>query len=234
MAKAPISGLAKTRLGQAIGFDAAARLYQAFLLDTLQTLQDGSGRGGEVISIVERRVTCPDSLHAAALEPIVGPRWPAIPQRRPGLMGAIRDTFDDGFAAGADIVVVIDADSPGLPYAHFEKCLRLTDNHAVVLGPTLDGGYYLLAARRDSEPHLTELLLGRPYDGATICVDTIRQAQVLGLSATAGPVGFDVDTLDDLRRLVHDLPRRPVSYLYHTRVALESIREIAGSLRNAR
>lgn len=206
VAKAPLAGIAKTRLGVEIGYAEAARLYEAFLLDSLQTIDTGLAAPPSIVDVVTRAISCPDASHASALMAIVHPGWSIVPQRRNGLMGALADSFEDGFAAGAEVVVVIDADSPGLPFSQVEECIRLVGQHQAVLGPTLDGGYYLIAVHRELGHRAAELVLGRAYDGQTICDETIRHAERLGLTATKGPVGFDVDTVEDLHRLIRELP----------------------------
>ena len=206
VAKAPIAGVAKTRLGIAIGYAEAARLYEAFLIDSLQTIDTGLATPHSIVDAITRRISCPDAQHALALTKIVHTRWSIVPQRRTSLMGAIADSMEDGFAAGADVVVVIDADSPGLPFSQVEECIRLVETNQAVLGPTLDGGYYLIAVHRDLGHRAAELVLGRAYDGQTICDETIRHAERLGMTATKGPVGFDVDTVEDLHRLIRELP----------------------------
>jgi glycosyltransferase A (GT-A) superfamily protein (DUF2064 family) len=231
VAKAPLAGIAKTRLGVEIGYAEAARLYEAFLLDSLQTIDTGLVAPPSVIDVVSRGISCPDESHASALTAIVHPGWSIVPQRRNGLMGALADSFEDGFAAGADVVVVIDADSPGLPFSHVEECVRLVDLHQAVLGPTLDGGYYLIAVHRDLGQRAAELVLGRAYDGQTICDETIRHAERLGLTATKGPVGFDVDTVEDLRRLIRELPP---GGLERTRLALAELGPILAAPRPGR
>ncbi|HLZ10525.1 MAG TPA: DUF2064 domain-containing protein [Chloroflexota bacterium] len=234
VAKAPIAGIAKTRLGRAIGFVEAARLYEAFLLDTLEMLETGSEESPSVFNVVGRWVTCPDISHASALAHIVSSGWSVVPQRRTGLMGALADSFEDGFAVGAEVVVIIDADSPGLPFAHVEECVRCTINNQVVLGPTHDGGYYLIAARRDIEKFATDVVLGRSYVSETICDDTIKHAEKVGLTTARGPIGFDVDTIEDLGRLIRDLPGRSPVEMQRTRAALAAIASIPGEPRRHR
>ncbi len=234
VAKAPIAGIAKTRLGVEIGYAEAARLYEAFLLDTLQTIEVGLAASRSAITSASRWISCPDESHASALASVVGPGWSIVPQRRNGLMGALADSFEDGFAAGADIVVVIDADSPGLPFSQVEECVRLIDENQTVLGPTLDGGYYLIAVHRDLGQLAAELVLGRAYDGKTICDETIQHAGRLGLTAAKGPVGFDVDTVEDLRWLIRELPRHPPASLERTRLALAALAPISAGPRPGR
>ena len=226
MAKAPIAGVAKTRLGQVLGYAAAATLYRAFLLDTLAMLDRAFGPGCGAVHGCARFLVCPDRQHATLLGEFVDSSWPPIAQRRPGLLGGIADAVDDGFTGGADIVVVSDADSPTLPYQHVTDCVRLASERDVALGPTRDGGYYLIAVARSAWDRLPDLLLGTTYDSATICAATLERARQLGLTTGVGPTGFDVDTIEDLRQLLADLPNRPSNYLGNTRAAIEPLDDV--------
>ena len=231
VAKAPIAGIAKTRLGLEIGYAEAARLYAAFLLDTLQTIDDGLTSPRSSIKGGSRWISCPDESHRSAWASLVGPTWSILPQRRTGLMGALADSFDDGFAAGAEVVVVIDADSPGLPFSQVEACVRLAAESQAVFGPTIDGGYYLIAVRRDLGPLAADLVLGRDYEGRTICEETIRHAESLGVTATKGPIGFDVDTAEDLDWLMNNLPSEGMDRTRRAVTALVSSPAWPGSVR---
>jgi glycosyltransferase A (GT-A) superfamily protein (DUF2064 family) len=222
VAKAPIAGIAKTRLGREIGYGEAARLYAAFLLDTLQAIDAGLSAPETPFAGGSRWISCPDESHRSVLAQLVGPAWPIVPQRRRGLMGALADSFDDGFDAGADVVAVVDADSPGLPFSQIEACIQLVQSNRAVLGPTLDGGYYLIAVHRDLGRRAADLVLGRHYDGRTICDETIHQAESLGVSVAKGPLGFDVDTADDLEWLINNFPSNGMARTRHAVAALAS------------
>ncbi|MGH2459482.1 MAG: TIGR04282 family arsenosugar biosynthesis glycosyltransferase, partial [Chloroflexota bacterium] len=156
MAKAPIPGEAKTRLGAEIGYSAAAAVYQAFLQDTLDVLDAGTSS----LELAAKVLVCPARHHADELRQIVSDDWPVVTQTRPGLMGGIADAFDGAFARGADLAVVTDADSPLALWEGWVHCLAVAARHDVAFGPTTDGGYYLIAARASAGPRLADLLLG--------------------------------------------------------------------------
>lgn len=221
IAKAPIPGEAKTRLGASIGHSVAAALYRGFLLDTLNLFDDVA----QIFGQADRLVMSPNSQHAAILRTLVGAEWTVVVQERHGLVGGIADAFDDCFGEGADLVVVADSDSPGLPLQHVIDCIELTNKHDVVLGPTADGSYYLIAGRRQSHPLLTDLLLGAEYTSPTICSTTMERARQLGLTSAVGPLGMDINTEDELRRFLTIVGSRPtvngqMNRLAHTLEAL--------------
>jgi glycosyltransferase A (GT-A) superfamily protein (DUF2064 family) len=216
MAKAPIPGEAKTRLGATLGNAVAAELYRAFFLDTLAVLDQLALN----LDAAWKVIVCPDERHAQQVSPIVGGGWSIVPQHRVGLMGGIVDAFEIGFAARAELVLVSDADSPLALYDHVPACLSLGSDHDVTLGPTLDGGYYLIAARAAAGRQLADLLLGVPYESSTICAATLARARSLGLTASLGPFGFDVDNHHDLNRLAARLLEFPEALVRQTRLVL--------------
>jgi glycosyltransferase A (GT-A) superfamily protein (DUF2064 family) len=216
MAKAPIPGEAKTRLAASLGGEAAASIYRAFLLDTVAVFDELAATRGAVARIL----ICPDQRHAARLAGLVGAPWSVLAQARAGLMGGIVDGFEAAFARDADLVVVSDADSPLTLYEHLDACLVAGAEHDLALGPTLDGGYYLVTSRRGASPRLADVFLTRRYDSATICAETAKQVRALGLSVGFGPTGFDVDTQNELSALAEALDRVPPAALVRTRAQL--------------
>jgi glycosyltransferase A (GT-A) superfamily protein (DUF2064 family) len=219
MAKAPIPGEAKTRLGRLLGQEAAVAIYRAFLLDTVATLTATATR----FDTTARLLICPDERHASEVRLLVDSTWTALAQSRNGLMEGIVDAFEAGFARGADLVAVSDADSPLTLEEHLATCLVIGAANDVALGPTIDGGYYLITGSRASRTKLPELLLDRRYDSATICDATVEQARSLDLRIGLGPSGFDIDTGEDLLKLFRSLERLPAAKLAHTRKALATL-----------
>jgi len=219
MAKAPIPGEAKTRLGATLGHQRAASVYSGLLADTL-AIVDALARQFDG---AERLVVCPNAEHASQLGRIAGPEWTIAPQQRTGLLGGIADAFDFGFARGANLVVVTDADSPLALANYLADCVALTVDSDLVLGPTRDGGYYLIAAGESARPRLADLLLGVTYDSATICAATTARGRALDLSVGFGPRDLDVDTRDDLRELTSQLAAVPSPLLAQTRGQLDQL-----------
>jgi hypothetical protein len=99
----------------------------------------------------------------------------------------------------------VDSDSPTLPVWHLEAAFGLLDAHDVVLGPTSDGGYYLVGARRSQDRLFVPGVLG-----TSSAREAIQQtAARLGLTCALAPAWYDVDTADDLRRLAAELRHDP-------------------------
>lgn len=200
MAKAPFPGEAKTRLATALGAAVAADIHRAFL-DVSTRKARGTLGSGDVVAFM-----CPDERHGAALRD----EQPGVviwAQERPGLMAGISQAFQRAAALGAGSVVVTETDSPNLPAGHLAAAFEALERpgSGIVLGPCMDGGYYLVGARELGDVTARDLFEGEQYDGATICQRTAERARQLGLWVEFAPEWYDVDTLDDLRRLRSDL-----------------------------
>jgi glycosyltransferase A (GT-A) superfamily protein (DUF2064 family) len=178
------------------------------------------------VGAVAKILVGPDERHAAGLRALVDPSWTVLAQSRDGLMGGIVDAFEAAFARNAELVVVSDADSPLSLYEHLEACIKVGIANDVALGPTIDGGYYLVSARRAVKASLPRLFLGAAYESSTICAATAREATELDLTVGFGPSGFDVDTRDDLSTLARLISRIPARELPHTRLALAQIEDM--------
>ena len=207
MAKAPLPGEVKTRLCPPLSHGAAAQLYQCFLLDKIaqvNTLQ----RATPVVS------------HSPAdsrsiFEALVPAHFMLIPQRGDDLGARILSTFEQLFRQGYTQVIVIDSDTPTLPVAYLERALRLIaeGENDVVLGPTEDGGYYLIGLRQ-SYPALFERM---PWSTPEVFPETRRRSAQYGLTVACTEYWYDVDTPEDLTRLAASLVQMPNGWARHTR-----------------
>jgi glycosyltransferase A (GT-A) superfamily protein (DUF2064 family) len=207
MAKAPRAGHAKTRLAGSLPPEVAADMYRHFLLDTVEIVRH--------VPDVASALVCPEGDRPDLLA--LGLGLPVIEQDGPGLMHGLAFGIAQGLRLGHPSVALINADSPTLPPALIAEAFAALDGHDLVLGPTADGGYYLIAA---SLP-CSALLCDQPYpDSATICRDTLARAQSLGLrTATVAP-WFDIDLPSELAQLVRALHGLPPHVARHTRLAL--------------
>ena len=95
--------------------------------------------------------------------------------------------------------MAIDSDTPTLPGEFLQRGVDLlTRGEAdVVIGPSDDGGYYLIGVRT-AQP---ELFLDMPWSTPTVLSETLRRTHVAGLATACLPTWFDVDTGADLERL---------------------------------
>ena len=112
--------------------------------------------------------------------------------------------FSDLFAAGFGKVILVGSDLPTLPMSHLQQAMALTTPGTAVLGPSADGGYYLLglAATGDGVP---DLFTGIRWSTSAALDDTVAAAKKAGLQVTLVPPWYDVDDANGLTRLRRDL-----------------------------
>lgn len=205
MARYPEPGKVKSRLAANVGVDMAADLCRAFILD----LQERFAGGLHVLVWMYE----PDD---APFESLVGGR--CMPQRGADLGERMRHCFATLLGDGKDEfqrVVMIGADVPHIDAACIEEAERCLEAHDVVLGPSDDGGYYLVALR---QPHdvFSTIEMGTP----TVLEDTLRQVCNTGLRVHLLPAGFDIDVEADLQRLHRVLAEAHAPELPHTAALL--------------
>ena len=191
-AKAPRPGAVKTRLSPPLSPAGAARLYRCFLLDTLDSVRAVAGVT-LVIAYAPRRA----GAFFAARHPGVR----LIPQVGPDLGARMAGVFRRLFAGGFDAVVIVGSDSPTLPRRHLEAAVRILGRADGVIGPSADGGYYLIGLRAPCPA----LFAGVPWSTDRVLVTTLRRARRAGRRLRRLPAWYDVDTPDDLRRLAAEL-----------------------------
>lgn len=211
-AKAPRPNLAKTRLGRAIGHDRAAALYGAFLTDLASRFADGPFD-------LRWHVTPADAW--TEISPLVARGGPAPRVSvQSGRDWATRQgQLFRGAARRENRIVLIASDSPHLGVEVVRNAFRKLDRHDLVLGPTEDGGYYLIGQRATAVRH--DVLRGvRMSTGTELGSVTARAVQA-GLSVGWVEATFDVDEIGDLERLRPLAAARPD--LAATRAALEAL-----------
>ena len=197
-AKAPIVGQVKTRLCPPLSFEEAKELYQCFLLDT-----------------VARALRLPDVQVCLAFTPadselLFREFLPAslryVPQRGVSLGEREANVFADLLEMGFSRVVLIGGDIPTLPLSHLQDAFALLADfrNDVVLGPSADGGYYLIGARA-RHPELFENIT---WSTSTVLAETLAQARRSGLCVVHVPAWHDVDSAEDLATLVNELQEK--------------------------
>jgi rSAM/selenodomain-associated transferase 1 len=189
-AKAPRAGLCKTRLvlPPIIDAESVARLADAFLRDTVRAI-GGLARTQHQISYTPADA----APYFEALDPTA-----RLACQVDGPFGQrIAGAFDAAFAAGAQRVVLVGADTPHLESKRMERAFAALEDHEIVLGPCADGGYYLLGMRRPC-PRLFEDI---EWSTARVRGQTLERAAEAGLSVCELEVEFDVDEPADLLRL---------------------------------
>ena len=213
--KAPTAGNTKTRLVPPLSPQAAAELYRGFLLDTFEL---ADRLDWECISLVHPRG---DASRLAEL--LADCRAPVqlLEQRGQGLGDALASAFEHHLAGGYDAAVLIGSDNPTLPREPIQlACQNLRDDADLTVGPTPDGGYYLIGMRR---PHL-EVFEGIQWSTPHVYAQTLERARASGLRIHQVAEWYDVDAPDDLDRLCAELDDGPATLAHHTRSVLERLR----------
>jgi hypothetical protein len=211
--KAPLAGSAKTRLAPPLSPQEAAELYRGFLLDTLEL---AASLDWERTTLVHPRG------HGPVLAGLVG-QMPVhlLEQRSSGLGDALASAFAQHFVAGFDAAILIGSDNPTLSAAPMrEACDALLDGADLALGPTVDGGYYLVGMRA---PQLG-VFEAIEWSTSRVYAQTLGRATALGLRVHQVAEWYDVDEPDDLRRLADELALGPSTLARHTRAVIEAVR----------
>lgn len=183
-ARQPELGRVKTRLAQGIGAEAALAVYAELLQHTRAV-------------VAATPATTATIWLAAAQQPTLPDYWPSFLKRTQpeGDLGhRMQFAFKAAFTAGAERVVIIGTDCPGLTTDLLTAAFDHLATSDVVLGPATDGGYYLLGMRR----LLPGLFKNKNWSTATVLTDTLVDISQLGLTVQLLPLLRDVDTASDL------------------------------------
>jgi rSAM/selenodomain-associated transferase 1 len=198
MAKAPRPGMVKTRLAQSLSVEAVAELYRCLLGDTLALAR--SLKLGDV----EVAIMCPDS-DVDELARLTGNEMSVVAQKGEGLAAGLTSVFAH-FADGHQRrVIAFNSDSPHLPRSVLEDAFEALAAHDVVVGPTHDGGYYLVGAKA-SHPML---FAGDGMGTSSALERLLAGARALELSVGFADPFYDIDVADDLTRLAEELRLAP-------------------------
>jgi uncharacterized protein len=196
MAKAPRPGRVKTRLTPNLPLPAITAFYRCLLDDTL-TLARSLGD-------VEIAIMCPAS-DADELAFIAGDEVRVVAQEGEGLAAGLTTVFAQFAAAGRQRVVAFNSDSPHLPASVLESAFEALLDSDVVVGPTHDGGYYLVGAKA-SHPALFK---GDGMGTQSALDNLLARAGTLQLSVGFTDPFYDIDVAADLVRLATELKLAP-------------------------
>jgi rSAM/selenodomain-associated transferase 1 len=196
MAKAPRPGMVKTRLAESLPSPAVTALYRCLLEDTLALATS--------LTSVEVAVMCPDS-DRHELAHLLGNTVEVVTQKGEGLAAALNSVFRHFTAAGQQQVIAFNSDSPHLAPSVLNGAFEILATHDVVVGPTNDGGYYLVGAKA-AYPALFE---NDPMGTRSALDRLLTRTKVLGLSTGFTQPFYDIDVANDLILLARELRLAP-------------------------
>jgi len=196
MAKAPKPGMVKTRLTQSLPSPAITALYRCLLEDTVALARS--------LTSVEVAVMCPES-DREELADLLCNLVQIVAQKGEGLAAGLHSVFHHFAAAGQRRVVAFNSDSPHLAPAVLDGAFEVLATHDVVVGPTHDGGYYLVGAKAAH----ASLFEGDGMGTASALDRLLTRTKALGLATGFTESFYDVDVVDDLIELGRDLRIAP-------------------------
>jgi uncharacterized protein len=211
-AKSPVPGQVKTRLTALLTPQEAAALYEAFLRDALDDL---AGLGAPLRVLFPPGEDPPPGLLPSGAT--------AHRQRGADLGERLLAAFVEAFRDGHSAAVALGTDHPTLPLDFVRLALAELDGPLrIALGPSADGGYYLLGMN-----HLYPALFeGMRYSHAAVFEETMDRAARTGAGLAVLPEWYDVDTPEDLARLARDLDAAPPDCARRTREAVAKLRAL--------
>jgi len=184
--KAPRPGFVKTRLAESIGADAACAAYRHLVEKVLSNLQD--------LKAVELRYAPDTQESALEIRPWLRANWSLRAQTTGTLGDRMAHAIREGLAAGYQGVILIGSDCPAVTRADIETASNaLSGGTDLVLGPALDGGYWLIGTKTDCP----ELFDGIEWSTERVLSQTLAAAARLGFDVKQLRTLNDIDTVED-------------------------------------
>jgi rSAM/selenodomain-associated transferase 1 len=198
MAKASAPGRTKTRLVPPLTFDEAAALNTAFLQDMTDNLLLAGCHAG-IAGYVAFAPPCSEEFFRRILPPSIDLIGACLPNLGDCLLSTTREIFERGHGSA----VLLNADSPTLPTRFLVEAAKVLaqPGERAVLGPSSDGGYYLLGLKT-VQSHLFEEIA---WSTEHVAAQTLERAREINLDVHVLPAWYDVDDVEDLRRLSGDV-----------------------------
>jgi rSAM/selenodomain-associated transferase 1 len=185
--RVPVAGEVKTRLVPPLSPDTACELYRAFLADLFDRLQ--SVKASINVFVAGEPVE--------EIAPLLPRPWKVVPQSDGDLGARMTGAFATLLGGTSGRAVLIGSDSPDLPLPFIKRAFQRLKHRDVVIGPAMDGGYYLIGLRAPA-PALFE---GVAWGTNRVLLQTVEIIQREKLTVSLLPLWYDVDDSQSLEVL---------------------------------
>jgi len=192
-AKAPVAGHVKTRLSPPLTPDEAASLHGSLVLDLLERCQSLKGCD----KILAGAPTPEHPFFGAMKTRFKIPVWDQVGH---DLGARMAHTFQSSLGSPYHSVLIVGTDIPGITVPLISTAFKSLQENDVVVGPTLDGGYYLIGLRSP----VPELFENIPWSTDSVFALTEEKITALGLSLKILPMLRDLDTVEDLQVFIQE------------------------------
>lgn len=190
--KAPVPGRVKTRLAPTLTYEKAAELYRSWSREIFKRVRDSSFLSIEIAYEPHPDFPTPEWLNGE------GDSTDFFLQNGAHLGEKLLNAFGRAFENGTERAVIIGSDSPGLPVDYIKDAFVALEKYDLVLGPTKDGGYYLVGLKNKADPALFKNIA---WSSSKVLFQTMEAAKALNFKLRLLPEYFDVDVADDLKYL---------------------------------
>src|SRR5215475_12839158 len=191
MAKAPLPDQVKTRLQPSLTAEEAAALSRSLLVDQLNHLQELT-RTDFYLAFASDDAQC-------LMEKLAPSYFRLFPQQGDDLGSRMAAVFERLFQMGHKNIALIGGDLPPVPLGFFNQAYAFFESSEkrVVLGPSRDGGYYLVGSNQPTP----EIFASMSWRHSEVLKETKNRLASLRVDYCLLPLWFDIDTVDDLRYL---------------------------------
>ena len=186
--RAPEKGRVKTRLAREIGDKKTLALYEKFVQKTLMAVEKSG---------MEYRICFFPADKKALVEDWLGPGHVYMPQIGDDLGQRMDNALSRVFDQGAQKAVLVGTDIPDISANQFLRAQNLLEQNDVVIGPSFDGGYWLIGFHRDG--FYPGLFHHVDWGTDSVFSSTIEKCKLADLSTGILPTLQDIDTLEDLQ-----------------------------------
>jgi rSAM/selenodomain-associated transferase 1 len=187
----PGRGQVKSRLAKDLGEEEATNLYRCFVEDLLERFSK------EPYML---RIAFYPAEKEREIREMLGHEFSYIPQAGKDLGERMKLSFLRCFSEGVRSVVLIGSDIPDLPARIVDEAFRALDKYEAVIGPSLDGGYYLLGFKQDT--FNGDVFMGLSWGAETVFQETMNILHMAGALVHVLPVWWDIDKPEDIGALI--------------------------------
>lgn len=209
--RVPIAGKTKTRLQTALTPEQCAQAHSAFLQDVASSCL--SPKQWDLLVFYGEEGPLP------VLQGLLPQQKDFFLQQGKTLGEKMDRAITDTFKMGYDRCVLIGADLPLINRDIIAQAMRVLEETSLVLGPTVDGGYYLVGSTKPCP----EIFSGQSYGGSSVFENTVAAARKAGLSLGTVATMEDIDQPEDLRNFADKLSMQPEEICPHSRRFLREL-----------
>ena len=189
MTRVPIPGKTKTRLETHLTPEQCARLHACFLKDIYET---SNAANADVF------VYFTPEKYRHKLTEILGNEAVLRPQSEGGLGDRMLNSIKECLGEGYDKCLLIGTDIPTVSAGMLNNSLELLEDNDIVIGPTIDGGYYLIGMRKA----YNEVFDNTFYGVRSVFENTLQHIEKLGVSYSIADKWYDIDTYEDIELML--------------------------------